>query len=310
VNAMSIIEKMLAKEQAEQSRAGNAAPAGRALQRGPGSRGAGSSGHPASQHRTPRESFTLDFGRLRAEGMMPPEECADATQHQFRCIKWPLLEYAASASAGDSRATAGNLILVTSSIPNEGKTFTSLNLALSIARERDYSVLLIDADSAKRHITRLLGLEERRGLFELIDDDGNLDPEDAVLGTGVPGLTVLPAGRRSDSAPELFASERMTRVATQLGTNDSRRIVLFDAAPLLVTSEPQVLSRIVDQIVLVVRAEFTAQPTVLDAVKLLDSTKQVRCVLNLAPLSNWAEYYYGDSARPRVGTREHGRVEA
>jgi exopolysaccharide/PEP-CTERM locus tyrosine autokinase len=306
---MSIIEKMLAKGQTEQSRAGNAVPEGRALQRGPGSRGAGSSAHPASQHHTPRESFALDFEKLRAEGMMPSEELADATQHQFRRIKWPLLEYAASNSASDPRTTPANLILVTSSIPNEGKTFTSLNLAFSIARERDYSVLLIDADSAKRHITKLLGLAERRGLSDLIDDDGNLDPEDAVLGTGVPGLTVLPAGGRSDSAPELFASERMSRVAAQLGANDSRRILLFDAAPLLVTSEPQVLSRIVDQIVLVVRAEFTTQPTVLDAMKLLDPTKQVRCVLNLAPLSNWAEYYYGDSARPRAGTREHGRVE-
>jgi protein-tyrosine kinase len=304
---MSIIEKVLAKRQTKQNRAGNAVPEGRALQRGPGLRGAGSSGHPPSQHRTPRESFALDFKRLRAEGMMPPEECADATQHQFRRIKWPLLEYAASAS--DLRTTPANLILVTSSIPNEGKTFTSWNLAFSIARERDYSVLLIDADSAKRHITKLLGLAEHRGLSDLIDDDSNLDPEDAVLGTGVPGLTVLPAGRRSDSAPELFASERMSRVAAKLGANDSRRILLFDAAPLLVTSEPQVLSRIVNQIVLVVRAEFTTQPTVLDAMKLLDPTKQVRCVLNLAPLSNWAEYYYAESAHPRAGTREHGRVE-
>jgi protein-tyrosine kinase len=296
---MSIIETLLAKKHADGTQAEPAASENRALQRAPPG---------SSQRRPPREAFTLNFGRLRAEGMLPPEEFAEASKQQFRSIKWPLIEYI-RASNSDNTTTLANLILITSSIPGEGKTFTSLNLALSIARERDFSVLLVDADSAKRHVTKLLGLEEHRGFADLIEEDGYPDPEEAVLGTGIPGLSVLPAGHRSDLGAELFASERTSQLVTQLGANDPRRILLFDAAPVLVTTEPQVLSRIVGQVVLVVRAESTTQPTVLDAVRLLEPVRRIRCILNLAPLSNHAEYYYGEPARPRAGTREHARGE-
>jgi protein-tyrosine kinase len=247
------------------------------------------------QRRIPRESIEANAEHLRKEGMLVAEESAAVITDQFRRIKWPLLEFAASRDTAPA-----NLIMVTSALPGEGKTFTSLNLALAIAREQDYSALLVDADATKSHITWLLGLDQRRGLTDLVADSA-LDPEELVLGTNWPGLAILPAGGRSSSTPELFASQRMIDVIRGLGGNDPRRIVLFDAAPLLATNESQVLAKIVDQIVLVVRAESTTQPTVLEAIGLLGANRRVSCVLNQARASRITEYYYG------YGYNAHGQ---
>ncbi len=235
------------------------------------------------------ESITFKVEELRAAGVLPPEEHLHLLTDQFRRIKWPILETALSRPVGESRQP--NRVMVTSSIAGEGKTFTSFNLAQSIARERDCSVLLVDADVAKRHLTELLKLGERPGLMDAIADS-SVDVESLVLGTSVPGLCVLPAGRRSSSAPELFASHRMVELVEQLGGSDPQRIVLFDSSPVLVTNESQVLGKIVDQIVMVVRAESTTQPMVTEAIGYLEKSK-VRCVLNQAKASRQTEYYYG-----------------
>lgn len=237
----------------------------------------------------PRESVQVSLEQLRANGVLPPEDYASVLTDEFRRIKWPILELVARRREDTSPA---NLVMVTSSVAGEGKTFTSFNLAHSISQEKDMSVVLVDADVAKRHTTELLGLQDRQGLTDSIADT-SLDAKSLVLGTNIPGLTVLPAGRRSSTGPELFASHRMAEVVEQLGQHDPHRVVLFDSSPLLVTSESQVLARIVDQIIMVVRAEFTPQPMVLEAIGLLDKTKQIRCILNQARASRMTEYYYG-----------------
>ncbi len=153
-------------------------------------------------------------------------------------------------------------------------------------------MLLVDADVAKRHISEALSLQSRQGLTDALADT-TIDPESLVLGTSVAGLSILPAGRRTSAAPELFASERMAEIVRLLGDADSRRIVLFDSSPLLLTNESQALTRLVDQIVLVVRAESTPQPVLLEAIGLLDRSKTIRCILNQARTSGMSEYYYG-----------------
>lgn len=244
----------------------------------------------ASAAPAPRESLQTSIESLRAAGVLPLPEHADVLADQFRRVKWPILEsVTAKREAGDP---AGNAVMVTSSISGEGKTFTSLNLALSIAWEKDFSVLLIDADVAKRHITRAFGAEDRVGLTDVLSN-GTLDVQQLVLGTAIPGLTFLPAGRRQELAPELFASDRMAAVIRALAGVDRRRVVLFDTSPLLATNESQVLAKLVDQVVLVVRAEATTQPMVLEAVSLLDRSKEIRCILNQAHSSELSEYYYG-----------------
>jgi exopolysaccharide/PEP-CTERM locus tyrosine autokinase len=245
---------------------------------------------PSKKRRLPRESIELSLDALCAEGIVPVQE-SHRLAEQFRRIKWPVLEPAIERRSSPE-ATAANVVMIASSIPGEGKTFTSFNLGLSIAREKDFSVLLIDADVAKRHLTRVLKAEERPGLTDAVADT-HVDPEDFVLGTGVPGLSFLPAGRRTSIAPELFASQRMADIVTALGSVDKQRIALFDSSPLLATDESHLLARLVGQVVLVVRAESTSQQVVLEAIQFLDRSKQIRCILNQASVSGLLEYYYG-----------------
>lgn len=283
---MSIIERVLAKQ-----RAGTTEEESKPIGRHARTRGSISSGVPrASEPRPPRTSIQLDLDTLRSAGLLPPAEFTNQLLEQYRRIKWRLLE--TPTEAAESEGKIANLTMVASSVEGEGKSFTSVNLALSIAREKDLSVLLIDADVAKCHLSQLFGCEQRPGLVDAAID-GTLDPEDLVLGTGIPGLTFLPAGRHTNTAPELFASERMSALVRRLGEADARRIVLFDSSPLLSTNEAQVLSHLVDQVLLVVRAESTPQALALEAIDLLDASKPVRCVLNQARIGGLESYYYG-----------------
>lgn len=283
---MSIIERALDKQRQD------AGEAGRPAQRTPPGRlhePAVPLPAPLRERRTPSEAIEVDLEALRAAGMLPLAEVSERITEQFRRIKWPLLEAVIGRSA--ESAPAGNALMVASAVAGEGKSFVCFNLALSIARERDLDVLLVDADVAKRHLTRLLGADARRGLTDAAAD-ANVDPEQLVLGTNVSGLAFLPAGKRSGIVSELFASRRMADVVEGLCRADPRRIVLFDCSPLLATHEAQVLASLANQIVLVVRAESTEQHLVLEAINLLDRTKQIRCVLNQARASHLSEYYY------------------
>ena len=239
--------------------------------------------------REPKESIETPYELLRSGGMMSAPEHEHALADQFRRVKWPVLE---SAIGKGPSGKPANVVMVSSSVSGEGKTFCSFNLALSIARERDVSVLLVDADVAKRHATRVFRTEERTGLTEVLAGVVT-DPEDVVVRTSIPGLTFKPAGRRTDAVPELFASQRMSEVVQALGSADRGRIVLFDSSPLLATNESQVLCRVVDQVVFIVRAEVTTQPMVIEAISLLDKSKEIRCLLNQARSSDLTEYYYG-----------------
>jgi protein-tyrosine kinase len=293
---MSIIERALGKLQQAQARPDMPSPppaAPRSGQRSSTSRrdltGEHAALHSKRERRVPTETVKVSLDKLRAGGALPPEEHIRTLTDQFRRIKWPILE---AAFAPNQEGRVSNRVMVTSSVAAEGKTYTSFNLAQSIAREKDFSVLFVDADVAKRHATELFNLEDHRGLTDAIADP-TIDAESLVIGTDIAGLAVLPSGRRTNSAPELFASQRMVDIVQQLGQEDPHRIVLFDSSPLLVTNESQVLSKIIDQIVMVVRAEYTPQPMVVEAVSLLDKTKLIRCVLNQARASRMTEYYYG-----------------
>ena len=299
---MSIIEKVLDKQRRErlaETQAEQAQPGAR--RRETVTPVAPVADTPPRERRPRRESISVSTESLRDEGILPAAAVADRLTEQFRRIKWPLLEAVVARDA--AQTPPANVIMVTSSVADEGKTFTSFNLAVSIAREKDFEVLLIDADVAKRHLTRVLASQDRPGLTEAVGDPA-IDPEDLVVDTGIPGLSFLPAGRRNEHAPELFASQRMGEIVSAFGKSDRQRIVLFDSSPLLATNESQVLARLVDQIVLVVRAESTPQPVVLEAVGLLDKSRQIRCVLNQARTSHMTEYYYGYGYHTNDGAKK------
>jgi Mrp family chromosome partitioning ATPase len=186
-------------------------------------------------------------------------------------------------------------------LPAEGKTFTALNLALSIARERDLSVLLIDADFAKAQIGRVLVVHEEPGLLDAAANP-SLDVESLIVGTNVKGLEILPGGHAAGGAAELVASVRMTEIATRLLARNARRLILFDSAPLLVSSEARALNQLPGQILLVARSGMTPRRALQDAIAQLDKKKLQGLVLNNANAKTHTHYY----GYPQPAGREPG----
>jgi protein-tyrosine kinase len=235
--------------------------------------------------------LTVDLDALRIGGYLPEKDKDRQFADHFRSIKRPLIEKALSGttSAGDPR-----VILVASALPGDGKTFTSVNLALSIAKERDISVLLVDMDVAKQHITEIFGLRDRPGVLDALVND-QLDVEPLVVQTNIRGLSILPAGRRTDGTAELLSSNRMRKILESLCARNSRRILLLDSPPLLVTNEGKTLVKSAGQVVLVVRAGQTPRPAVQAAIALFDPRQGGGLILNqVAGAAPEGYYGYGN----------------
>lgn len=214
---------------------------------------------------------------LSAAGIVSPNEHAPYLADEFRRIKRPLLNNAFGSSS--ELVANGNVIMLTSSLPGEGKSFSAVNLALSIALEKDFTVLLIDADVAMSKITRMFRLENRPGLTDKLENT-DLDLGDLLIKTDFPGLSVLPAGKKSTLATELLASKVMKDLINEISNRYNNRIIIFDSPPLLATPESVVLAEQMGQIVLVVESNKTPQSAVLDSISLLNKDKAVSLILN------------------------------
>lgn len=232
----------------------------------------------------------LNFESLRSRGYLTPQSAQSQLAEEMRLLKRPLLRNAFGKGAVPVRH--GNLLSVTSALPGEGKTFTTLNLAMSMAMELDTTVLMVDADVVKPSLTRLLGLEEDPGLIDVLLHP-ELDIGSVIVPTDMAKLRVIPAGRRHAHSTELLASEQMERIAIELSERYPDRIVVFDAPPLLVTSQAGVLSQLAGQILVVVEAGRTPQSAIKEAVAHLDKDKVIGMVLNKGRRAFGTEYYYG-----------------
>lgn len=219
----------------------------------------------------------LDQELLRSRGYLgePSEDRRLASQ--YRQIKRPLV--AAARAAPEADMADPKLIMVTSALPGDGKTFTALHLAMSMALERDHSVLLVDGDVARPQLSRVLGLEDAPGLLDLLADPAR-GTRELVLGTDVDGLYLLPAGRPREGAAELLASRRMSQIASELGGAGRRQLVVMDSPPLLVSGEARVLCASAGQVVLVVRSGVTPRGAVTHAIAALGPKRKPRLVLN------------------------------
>lgn len=276
---MSVVEKTIRKLQEQrQQTAAEAPPPTTQLPE-----------EPAQPPASSLPPVVLDRGTLRSFGLMPPEEELDLLTRQYRKIKHPLV--AKALGRGVPREPKGYLIMIASAMSGEGKSFTAVNLALSLALEKDVHVLLVDGDVAKPQLTRVLGLDGVPGLLDSLRDPAR-DVESVIRTTNVPTLSFLPAGTGGDDATELLSSPRMERTAALLGQHDSRRVVVFDSPPLLQTTESPALARIAGQIVVVVRADSTPQPLLLDALSTLQGHPGVSLVLNQSMQSGAKPYYY------------------
>jgi exopolysaccharide/PEP-CTERM locus tyrosine autokinase len=245
---------------------------------------------------------TIDRDALLADGLLAPPLVERQIVEQLRQIRRPLI--ANAFRRGVPKVEMGQLIMLASAVPGEGKTFISLNLSLSIARQNDIRVLLVDADVRKGHISKMLGLTESPGLLDLLRNPG-LDPESLIASTDVPGFSVLPAGGHPENATELFASSNMLSTMRRIVDRDAGRLVLLDSSPLLRTTESQILADVAGQIVVVVRAGDTARSILLDALSYLADRPIVSLVLNQSTSDAPTGYYYyghGNSAAARPDT--------
>ena len=241
---------------------------------------------------------TIDLAKLRSAGGFSPAGIFTRTTEEFRIIKRTILHNATKRR--DEGSLNSNLVMVTSSRVGEGKTFVAINLAMSIAAERDRSVLLIDADLSKPAILARLGLKADRGLIEVLEDS-SIDLADVLIRTNIESLTVLPAGGPHPLATELLASTRMEHFTSEVAQRYPDRIILLDTPPVLATSEAAALAMHVGQIAFVVEASKTSQAAVKESLGLISICPDIGFVVNKMPFqfgaTRFGSYYksYGKS---------------
>ena len=221
---------------------------------------------------------------------MPRSQIAD----EYRVIKRPLIANASPSSGIEN----GSLIMVTSSMPAEGKSFSAVNLAMSMAMEMNRTVLLVDADVARPSLPRTFDIPHTPGLLDVLGKAADLSQ--VLTHTNVEKLTYLSSGRHDARATEMLASDAMTELLTELRTRYPDRIVIFDSPPLLVTTEARVLATHMGQIVMVVAADATSQHAVGQALATIESCDVVLMALNKASRTDVGTYYgyYGDDRSP------------
>ncbi len=240
--------------------------------------------------KTVSKSVRLDLAGLTEAGFVTPNAPRAAIADQYRVIKRPLI--ANATGKGASVVQHGNRIMVTSAMPGEGKSFTAINLAMSIAMELDYTVLLVDADVSRPSIMKTLGLPPGPGLLDLLTNK-QMEMSDTLLRTNVDKLSLLPSGTPHPRATELLASDAMTDLIEEMGHRYPDRIIIFDSPPLLLTTESRVLATHMGQIVVVVQAEKTLQSQVRHALTTIESCPIKLMVLNQVHGGDQDAYGYG-----------------
>jgi protein-tyrosine kinase len=247
---------------------------------------------PASEAAPRRASpyVTLDLGKLQVSGFVTPTGSRTRIAEEFRVIKRPILLRA--FATGEERIESGNLMMVTSAKPGEGKTFTAINLAMSMASERDIHVLLVDADVQRPSVFQVLGLPPQKGLLDVLSD-ANLNPADVLTRTNIRNLTLMAAGTPSLATTELLASQKMIDLMQDIATRYQDRIIILDAPPVLASSEPSVLALHVGQVILVVEAGKTGRRAVEQTLTYIGGCPNISIVLNKADSGSGRDEFGG-----------------
>ncbi len=228
-------------------------------------------------HLASSPAATVDRKRLKSDGFILPDAPIGTLAEEFRLVKRQLLLRA--GATGGALSPKDRMILVCSAQPNDGKTFCAVNLALSLASERDNEVLLVDADVAKPDVLKTLGIAGDVGLIDAISDP-DADVERFVIPTDIPKLSVLPAGRATNNDTELLSSARAAKVIESLTATNPRRVVIIDSAPALAASPASVLAHRVGRVLMVVRADRTTESELREAIAVLDGCDDISLLLN------------------------------
>ena len=232
----------------------------------------------------------IDLAKLAEKGFVTPDIPRSRIAEEFRNLKRTLIANAAGKIMPN--IVNGNLVMVTSSLPGEGKTFSAINLAMSIAMELDRTVLLVDADVARPSFPNLLGLPVGKGLLDVLQDQ-NMDLSEVLLRTNIDKLTILPSGVSHANATELLASDAMIALLNEVANRYADRIIIFDSPPLLLTTESRVLATHMGQIIFVVNAENTLQRDVMNGLAAIEACPVKMMLLNQARTTSHSAYGYG-----------------
>ncbi|MEX0758940.1 MAG: AAA family ATPase [Tistlia sp.] len=231
---------------------------------------------------TSSRSFRPDWDELENQRLIGPSRHARRLQREIRTIKSRLMSSLDffDVKRGTRGRSGQNLVLITSARQGEGKSFLAINLALSLALEDRIHVLLVDADAMQASVTKFfkIGSEEKGLLDRLVDP--NMDLSDALWRAENSTLSVLPVGRCTASPTDLFGSPAMTRLLEELSNRYPDRLILFDAPPILATHDPMVLSKQIQQILMVVEAGKTTEATIRTALDVLGHRDRLSLVLN------------------------------
>ncbi|MFC4349710.1 XrtA-associated tyrosine autokinase [Kordiimonas lipolytica] len=241
-----------------------------------------------------RKEQQIDLMALREAGYITPDMPPNLMSEEFRIIKRSIL---LNAFGKERRVDNGNVVLVTSSNPGEGKSFCAINLALSVATEQDTTVLLIDADFSKPEVLNRLGVSGGRGLMDVVADE-EIEIGDCLIRTNIPNLVLLPAGRQHNLTTELLASERMEKIVSEIGSRYPDRLVVFDSPPVLASSAASVLALYMGQTIFVIEAEKTTEPQIKESLSMISACEHINLLLNKTRYSGsnkkFASYYgYG-----------------
>lgn len=235
------------------------------------------------------ERVDIDLVDLQKQGYVTPNHQRSLIAEEFRIVKRPLLQTAFRKS--DDPSIHNHVVMVTSAKPDEGKTFTAINLAMSVASERDLFVLLIDADIRRAELGERLGVQGRKGLMDVLVEPG-LHVSDVLVRTNIPNLSILPAGIPRENATELFASKSMTDLVDDIAARYPDRFIIFDTPPVLASSEPSVLALHVGQVVMVVHANLTSRKAIVQSLPLLSGCPNINCLINNLSLAGTDRFGY------------------
>lgn len=252
----------------------------------------------------------VDLARLAALGMVTPDKPRSMLAEQFRVVKRPLIRNA--KGKGAAKVEKGNLIMVTSALPREGKSFSAINLAISMAMELDFRVLLVDADFARPSILPKLALEPQKGLMDVLLGDVS-ELSEVILRTNIEKLSLLPAGMPHPRATELIASEAMANMLEEISGRYPDRIIIFDSPPLIPTTEARVLAAHMGQILVVVEADRTTHGALRQALTTIENCPVKLMLLNKASVresSGLYGYGYGYGYGEGEGSDRDGSAQA
>jgi len=182
-----------------------------------------------------------------------------------------------------------NTIMVTSAVSGEGKTITSINLAVALAQEFDHTVLLVDADLRRPGTSNYLGIRSEVGLSDCLY--GKVDVKDALVKSGIGKLVVLPAGSRVENPVELLSSGRMQTFISEIKNRYPDRYIIIDTPPLLSFAETYSLANMVDGVVFVVKEGGATMSNVKDALAHLKREKVYGVVYNNVGINRFDENY-------------------